>query len=278
MRRYLLLFLFLLFFTDFHVYSETINVVQSNNLVLVKNVMVVDLQKGFYEITEIFNFINRSNSIVRSKGNTPTFKFILPISSNVRNPNAVWSSAPVGLDPSFYEMSKNSLISRESFSKGEKFILLRYRLADSYGGIQIKKPIFFDSPNFTLLTSKKNVQMEMDEIKASNVLKLNGKEYNQYLLPLRSSSNFSLNLKAPDSLGRLDYFYVFSGVLVLFGVAFGFWYRRSRAKNLEHIHQREQLLRKIASLDDLKEANRIEEKIYNEEREFYFTRLIELSK
>ena len=267
----------LFLFTSYDVYSQDKKDILPKGLLLTKNVMVIDLQKGLYEVTEIFNFINKSESILKSKGNNPTFKFVLPISSNIRNPNAVWSSVPVGLAPKFYQMSKNKLISREPFLKGEKFILLRYRLADSYGGIKLTKPVFFDSPNFTLLTNKKNVQLDLDGIRISNTLKLNGVEYNQYLLPLRSGNDFSLNLKAPDSLGRLDFFYVLFGLFVATSVVFAFLYRRSRAIKLERIHEREQLLRKIASLDDLKASNEIEEKIYKEERELYFVRLLKLS-
>ena len=267
----------LFLFASYDVCSQDKKNILPEGLLLTKNVMVIDLQKGLYEVTEIFNFINKSESVLKSKGNNPTFKFVLPISSNIRNPNAVWSSVPVGLAPKFYQMSKNKLISREPFLKGEKFILLRYRLADSYGGIKLTKPVFFDSPNFTLLTNKKNVQLDLDGVRISNVLKLNGVEYNQYLLPLRSGSNFSLNLKAPDSLGRLDFFYVLFGLFVVASVVFAFLYRRSRAIKLERIHEREQLLRKIASLDDLKASNEIEEKIYKEERELYFVRLLKLS-
>lgn len=277
MTKYFLLFMSLFLFASYDVCSQDKKNILPEGLLLTKNVMVIDLQKGLYEVTEIFNFINKSESVLKSKGNNPTFKFVLPISSNIRNPNAVWSSVPVGLAPKFYQMSKNKLISREPFLKGEKFILLRYRLADSYGGIKLTKPVFFDSPNFTLLTNKKNVQLDLDGVRISNALKLNGVEYNQYLLPLRSGSNFSLNLKAPDSLGRLDFFYVLFGLFVVTSVVFAFLYRRSRAIKLERIHEREQLLRKIASLDDLKASNEIEEKIYKEERELYFVRLLKLS-
>ncbi len=268
--------MFLFFLSCSDVYSKVKENLSSHSLFLTKNVMVIDLQKGLYEVTEIFNFINKSDFFLKSKKNIPTFKFVLPISSNVRNPNAVWSSAPVGLSPRMYEMSKTTLISKEPFPKGEKFILLRYRLADSYGGIKFTKPIFFDSPNFTLLTNSKNVQLDMSGIRVSSVLELNGKEYNQYLLPLRSGSNFSLNLKAPDSLGRLDFFYILFATLFILSVTFAFLYRRKRVKKLKRIHEREQLLRKIASLDDLRTQGRIEEESYKEERELYFSRLLDL--
>lgn len=268
------MFLFFLFVSE--VSSQAKNNLSSSSLLLTKNVMVIDLQKGLYEVTEIFNFIKKSDSILKSKKNIPTFKFVLPISSNVRNPNAVWSSAPVGLSSGMYEISKTTLISKEPFPKGEKFILLRYRLADSYGGIKFTKPIFFDSPNFTLLTNSKNVQLDMDGIRVSGVLELNGKEYNKYLLPLRSGSNFSLNIKAPDSLGRLDFFYILFAILFISSVVFAFLYRRKRIIKLKRIHEREQLLRKIASLDDLKSLGQIEEQLYKEERELYLSRLLAL--
>lgn len=271
-----LLFILLFIHSFSNVFAQGTNDFVSKGLPLTKNVMVIDLEKGLYEVTEIFNFMNKSNSVLKSEKNTSTFKFVLPISSNVRNPNAVWSSAPVGLDPKFYEISKTTLVSREPFPKGDKFILLRYRLADSYGGIKVTKPVFFDSPNFTLLTNRKNVQLDIDGTIVSNILKLNGKEYNQYLIPLRSGSNFSLNLKAPDSLGRLDFFYVLFAVLFIASFTFAFLYRRKRAIKLKLIHEREQLLRKIASLDDLMDSGQIQEDTYKEERGLYFSRLLEI--
>ena len=116
----------------------------------------------------------------------------------------------------------------------------------------------------------------MDGIRVSGVLELNGKEYNKYLLPLRSGSNFSLNIKAPDSLGRLDFFYILFAILFISSVAFAFLYRRKRIIKLKRIHEREQLLRKIASLDDLKSLGQIEEELYKEERELYLSRLLGL--
>ena len=42
------------------------------------------------------------------------------------------------------------------------------------------------------------------------------------------------------------------------------------------IHEREQLLRKIASLDDLMDSGQIQEDTYKEERGLYFSRLLEI--
>ena len=65
------MFLFFLFVSE--VSSQAKNNLSSSSLLLTKNVMVIDLQKGLYEVTEIFNFIKKSDSILKSKKNIPTF-------------------------------------------------------------------------------------------------------------------------------------------------------------------------------------------------------------
>ena len=57
-----------------------------SRLKLKRNILTIRLEKGFFEFVEMMDFENEGSATIVSKGGAPTLRFVLPKSSNIRNP------------------------------------------------------------------------------------------------------------------------------------------------------------------------------------------------
>ncbi|MDE0331315.1 MAG: hypothetical protein OXL41_05545 [Nitrospinae bacterium] len=248
-----------------------------SRLKLKRNIVTIRLEKGFFEFVEMMDFENEGSATIVSKGGAPTLRFVLPKSSNIRNPRARWGAAPAGLDPKFLTSMENELRTSEPIPPGRKFIVLLYRLEDEFGGIRVEKPILYDTPSFAVLPEKDRVQAQALELSAQPAVKFQNREYNRFVGVARAGTVVRIDMQAPDSMGGLGIFYVVGGIVVVLSLGIGFYIRRRRFTAYSAQVEREEILRAIASLDDRLAMGEISADEHARERAPRFGRLKELS-
>ena len=222
-------------------------------LALTRNVMIIQLKKGFYEIREGFVFENLGSEPIVSRGGAPTLRFVLPKSSNIRDPAAELTAPVQGLDPKFLRFQGAEILSTEPIPPGVKQVFLFYRLADEFGGIMVERPTVYGSSSFAVLPEKDRVQMGQMEggtLVRGEPAKFQDSEYETFFGPTRPGASVRFMLKAPDSGGGVFYFASAAGAVLILGAVFTFWIRGRRRGALALQGEREEILRAIASLDD----------------------------
>lgn len=250
----------------------------SPKLVLTRNVMLIRLQKGFFEIREGFVFENRGKEPIVSRDGAPTLRFILPKSSNIRDPGAELTAPVQGLDPKYLRFQGAEILSTEPIPPGTKQIFLFYRLADEFGGIMVERPIVYGPASLAILPEKGRVQMGAEGMSKGEPVKFEEGEYETFIASARVGDVVRFTLKAPDSGGGVFYFAAFAGVIALLGVVFTFWLRGRRRGALALQGEREEILHAIASLDDRLAGGGISPDDHAAQRGPRFGRLRELSR
>ncbi|MBT3434228.1 MAG: hypothetical protein HN435_09985 [Nitrospinaceae bacterium] len=247
-------------------------------LSLERNVLFIRLLKGFYEVREILMFVNKGKKTIVSKDGAPTLRFILPSTSNIRNPQATLTAPIQGLDPKNIRQSGSEIVSTDSIAPGSKLVGLFYRMADEFGGFVAQHPIIYGSPSFAILAEKGRVQLQADGLKPGEPVKFQDGEYDSYVTATRAGSVVRFSLKAPDSAGGLVYFYVALGTIFVLGAGAAVLIRTRRRSGLSQQVEREELIRAIAELDDRLAMNSISAREHENQRIPRFNRLRELSK
>lgn len=248
-----------------------------SRLKLKRNIVTIRLEKGFFEFMEMMDFENEGSATIVSKGGAPTLRFALPRSSNIRNPRARWGAAPAGVDPGFLTTVGDELRTSEPIPPGRKFIVLLYRLEDEYGGISVEKPMIYDTPSFAVLPEKDRVQAQAPGFSVQAAVKFQNREYNRLVGTAMAGTVVRIDVKAPDSMGGLEVFYVVGGVVVVLSLGLGFYIRKRRNMAYSAQVEREEILRAIASLDDRLAEGIISADEHARERATRFERLKELS-
>ena len=248
-----------------------------SRLKLKRNIFTIRLEKGFFEFVEMMDFENEGSATIVSKGGAPTLRFVLPKSSNIRNPRARWGAAPAGLDPKFLTSVENELRTSEPIPPGRKFIVLLYRLEDEYGGIRVEKPILYDTPSIAVLPEKDRVQGQAIGLTAQPAVKFQDREYNRFVGAASAGTVVRIDVQAPDSMGGSGVFYTVGGVVVLMSLGLGFYIRKRRNTAYSAQVEREEVLRVIASLDDKLAAGEISADEHARERASRYERLKKLS-
>lgn len=239
--------------------------------------MFVRLQKGFFEVREIFMFENKGEKTIVSKDGAPTLRFTLPGSSNIRDPAAVLSAPIQGLNSNNVRQSGTEIFSTEPIPPGTKLVGLFYRLADEYGGITAQRPVIYGTPSFAILPEKGRVQLEATGLKLGEPVKFQDSEYESYVSAIPVGSVVRFSLKAPDSGGGLVYFYVALGAIFILGAAAAVLIRTRRRSGLAFQVEREELIRAIAELDDRLAMSTISAEEHKSQRTSRFERLREIS-
>lgn len=248
-----------------------------SRLKLKRNILTIRLEKGFFEFVEMMDFENEGSAIIVSKGGAPTLRFVLPKSSNIRNPRARWGAAPAGLNPKFLTSVENEIRTSEPIPPGRKFIVLLYRLADEFGGIRAEKPILYDTPSFVVMPEKDRVQAQAIGLSAQPAVKFQNREYNRFVGTANAGTVVRIDMQAPDSMGGLGVFYVVGSVVVVLSLGLGLYVRKRRNAAYSAQVEREEILRAIALLDDRLASGEITSDEYARERAPRFERLKELS-
>jgi hypothetical protein len=240
--------------------------------------MLIRLEKGFFEVREGFIFENRGKEPIVSRGGAPTLRFILPSSSNVRDPGAELTAPVQGLDPKQMRMQGAEILSTEPIPPGTKQVFLFYRLADEYGGITVERPIVYGPASLAILPEKGRVQMGAEGMSKGEPVKFEEGEYETFLASARVGDVVRFTLKAPDSGGGVLYFSAAAGAVLILGAAFAFWFRGRQRGTLALQGEREEVLRAIASLDDRLAGGGISPEEHAAQRGPRFERLRELSR
>lgn len=248
-----------------------------SRLKLKRNILTIRLEKGFFEFVEMMDFENKGSATIVSKDGAPTLRFVLPKSSNIRNPRARWGAAPAGLDPKFLTTMGDEIQTTEPFPPGRKFVVLLYRLEDEFGGIRVEKPIIYDTPSLAVLPEKDRVQAQALGLSAQPAVKFQNREYNRFVGTARAGTLVRIDVQAPDSMGGLGVFYVVGGVVVVLSLGLGLYIRKRRNTAYSAQVEREEILRAIAILDDRLAAGEISADEHARERTPRFERLKELS-
>ena len=248
-----------------------------SRLKLKRNILTIRLEKGFFEFVEMMDFENEGSATIVSKGGAPTLRFVLPKSSNIRNPRARWGAAPAGVDPKFLATVGDELRTTEPFPPGRKFVVLLYRLEDEFGGIRVEKPIIYDTPSLAVLPEKDRVQAQAIGFAAQPAVKFQNREYNRFVGTARAGTLVRIDMQAPDSMGGLGVFYVVGGVVVVLSLGLGLYIRKRRNTAYSAQVEREEILRAIAILDDRLAKGEISADEHARERPPRFERLKELS-
>ncbi len=225
----------------------------------------------------MMDFENEGSATIVSKGGAPTLRFVLPKSSNIRNPRARWGAAPAGLDPKFLTSVENEIRTSEPIPPGRKFIVLLYRLEDEFGGIRVEKPILYDTPSFVVMPEKDRVQAQAIGLAAQPAVEFQNREYNRFVGTANAGTVVRVDMQAPDSMGGLGVFYVVGGVVVVLSLGLGLYIRKRRNTAYSAQVEREEVLRAIALLDDRLAAGDISADEHANERAPRFERLKELS-
>ena len=248
-----------------------------SRLKLKRNILTIRLEKGFFEFVEMMDFENEGSATIVSKGGAPTLRFVLPKSSNIRNPRARWGAAPAGLDPRFLATVGDEIRTTEPVPPGRKFVVLLYRLEDEFGGIRVEKPIIYDTPSLAVLPEKDRVQAQALGLSAQPAVKFQDREYNRFVGTARAGTLVRIDVQAPDSMGGLGVFYVVGGVVVVLSLGLGLYIRKRRNTAYSAQVEREEILRAVALLDDRLAAGEISADEHARERTPRFERLKELS-
>ena len=248
-----------------------------SRLKLKRNILTIRLEKGFFEFVEMMDFENEGSATIVSKGGAPTLRFVLPKSSNIRNPRARWGAAPAGLDPKFLATVGDEIRTTEPFPPGRKFVVLLYRLEDEFGGIRVEKPIIYDTPSLAVLPEKDRVQAQALGLSAQPAVKFQDREYNRFVGTARAGTLVRIDVQAPDSMGGLGVFYAVGGVVVVLSLGLGLYIRKRRNMAYSAQVEREEILRAVALLDDRLAAGEISADEHARERTPRFERLKELS-
>ena len=248
-----------------------------SRLKLKRNILTIRLEKGFFEFVEMMDFENEGSATIVSNGGAPTLRFVLPKSSNIRNPRARWGAAPAGLDPKFLTSMENEIRTSEPIPPGRKFIVLLYRLEDEFGGIRVEKPILYDTPSFVVMPEKDRVQAQAIGLAALPAVEFQNREYNRFVGTANAGTLVRIDMQAPDSMGGLGVFYVVGGVVVVLSLGLGLYIRKRRNTAYSAQVEREEILRAIASLDDRLATGDISADEHARERAPRFERLKELS-
>ena len=248
-----------------------------SRLKLKRDIVTIRLEKGFFEFVEMMDFENEGSATIVSKGGAPTLRFVLPRSSNIRNPRARWGAAPSGLDPKFLASVGNELRTSEPIPPGRKFIVLLYRLEDEFGGIRVEKPILYDTPSLAVLPEKDRVQAQAIGLSVQPAVKFQNREYNRFVGTAKAGAVVQIDMQAPDSMGGLGVFYIVGGVMVVLSLGLGVYIRKKRNTAYSAQVEREEILRAIALLDDRLAAGEISADDHGRERATRYERLKELS-
>ncbi len=248
-----------------------------SRLKLRRNILAIRLEKGFFEMVEMMDFENEGSATIVSRGGAPTLRFVLPRSSNVRNPRARWGAAPAGVDPKFLTSIGDEIQTSEPIPPGRKFIVLLYRLEDEFGGIRVEKPMLYDTPSLTVLPEKDRVQAQAIGLAAQPAVEFQNREYNRFVGTASAGTVVQIDMQAPDSMGGLGVFYVVGSVVVVLSLGLGLYIRKKRNTAYSVQVEREEILRVIALLDDRLEAGEMSSEEHARERAPRFERLKELS-
>ncbi len=249
----------------------------TSGLSLRRNVLAIRLEKGFFEVIEMLDFENRGTAAIVSKDGAPTLRFVLPRSSNVRNPRAILVASPAGLDAALLVSAGDEIRTTESIAPGRMFVVLQYRLEDEFGGIRIEKPILYDTPSFIVLPEKDGVQAAAADLAAQPPVTFQSREYDRLTGAVRAGAVVRIDLQAPDSMGGIAVFYVVVAAVAVGGLGLALYLRRRRSAALSTRVEREEMMRAIALLDDRLAAGEISPAEHARERASRFARLKELS-
>lgn len=248
-----------------------------SSLLLTRNIMFVRLEKGFYQIREVFLFQNSGKATIVSNNGAPTIHLLLPKSSNIRDSDSQLMGAPQGLDRARTRIAGGQIISDEPIPPGAKIVSLVYRLADEFGGITVNRPITYGTKNFAVLPEKNRVQTGADNLVKGQEVNFQDVTYDAYVGATTTGNSVRISLKAPDSMGGLGYFYAVGGGLTVLGVFLALFIRGRRKKGLAHQVEREELLRSLAALDDRLVQGGISSDDHRRQRAPRFERLREIS-
>ncbi len=247
-------------------------------LTVTRNVLLIRLEKGFYQIQEMILFQNTGRLPIVSKGGAPTIRLVLPRSNNIRSPGAQLLSAPQGLDPKRVRIEGDQILSTEPIPPGTKLVRIVYRLMDEFGGIMVQRPITYGTKSFAILAEKDRVQTGVSGLMPGNETTFREITYSTFSGTATAGSVVRFSLKAPDSMGGLGYFYAVGGALVGLGVFLALFIRVRRKKGLAHQVEREELIRSLAALDDRLAQGQLSSDEHLRQRAPRFERLREISR
>jgi hypothetical protein len=239
--------------------------------------MTIYLEKGRYQVMEHLDFENPGKTPIVSKDGSPTIRIALPASSNVRNPEVEIFSVPHGLDRKSLQFIGKEIISTETIPPGRKLVVLRYRMADEFGGITVEKPILYGTDNFAIFPEKGGVQLSTDSLNRLEPVKMQDREFDRFAGVTRPGAKVRFHIQAPDSKANPTQFFTTLGGLFLAGSAVALWVRGRRRRKVTHGIEREELVAAIAALDDRLALGEITPEDHRAERDGRLARLRELS-
>ena len=249
-----------------------------SSLSVTRNILLIRLEKGFYQIREMFLFQNSGQATIVSKNGAPTIRLVLPKSDNIRGSDSQLMGFPQGLDRARTRIAGNQILSDEPIPPGTKLVGLVYRLADEFGGIMVERPITYGTKSFSILPEKDRVQTGMNKLVQGDETTFQNVTYNTFTGATAVGSVVRFSLKAPDSMGGLGYFYAVGGGLSVLGVFLALFIRVRRKKGLAHQVEREELIRSLAALDDRLAQGQISSDVHLRQRAPRFERLREISR
>ena len=242
-----------------------------------RRVMMIRLEKGYYEIIEFFDLENTGKTPIVSQGGAPTLNITLPRSDSVRNPGALDWRIGQGLDPKKVQVTGSEVLSFETIPPGLRQVVLFYKFQDEFGGISVERPVRLGTQNFAVFPEKGRVQLQAGSLRQLESVKFQDRELDRFVGAAPAGTMMRFHLKAPDSMADPFYFYVAGGGLLFVGVVLGFWLRRRRNTSLLEKIDREKLLISIAELDDRLAIGEISPEAHRKERGARIARLREIS-
>lgn len=242
-----------------------------------RRVMMIRLDKGYFEVVEFLDLENTGKTPIVSKNGAPTLRITLPRSDNIRNPNALDWGIGRGLDPKKVQRVGDEILSFETIPPGPRPVMLFYKFQDEFGGIWVERPVRIGTTNFAILPEKGRVQMQAGGMRQLASVKFQDRELDRYVGAAPAGTTMRIHLMAPSSMADPTYFYMAAGGLAVFGGVLGLWIRKRRNASLLGKIEREKLLISIAELDDRLALGKIASEAHREERGARFARLRELS-
>jgi hypothetical protein len=240
--------------------------------------MFVDVQQNIFSVQEIIIVENRIDRTYIGKrelspGTRETFKVSLP-----GDASAIQYFK--GLKRLSVRRTEDGLVDTLSIMPGVKQIVLTYKVNYDSSNLGLKKAIYFDTENFSILTPVSGVQLQSDHLSKGKVVSFGEKDFLSY-----SGENLAkgtvLSLRFSNLPAKKTHFLwliVGLAIIAIFAMFLIPTLLRRKAESKEVPGEEggeveakaedkmQELLVKLARLDEIFEEGLISEKSYQEER------------
>lgn len=238
--------------------------------------MFVDVQQNIFSVQEIIIVENRIDRTYIGKrelspGIRETFKLSLP-----RDASAIKYFK--GLMVCCVRRTEDELVDTLSIMPGTKQIVLAYKVNYDSSNLGLKKAIYFDTENFSILTPVSGVQLQSDHLSKGKVVSFGEKDFLSYS-GKNLAKGMTLSLRFSNLPAKKTHFlWLIAGlaIIAIFAVILilAWLKRQAESKKVpkeegaeaEVEDEAQELLVKLARLDEIFEEGLVSEKSYHEER------------